>query len=96
MRSFSTTALMPALRTSTSGAAASTVTVSSSEPSSRAALIVGVAPTCSTMPGLHVSAESLQRDLEPVRPGGQVRDEVRAVFVGDGRAHEARSRSASR
>jgi hypothetical protein len=41
---------MPALRTSTSGAAASTVTDSSTAPSASTALIVGVAPTCSTMP----------------------------------------------
>ncbi len=50
MRSFSTTSEMPALRTSTSGAAASTDTVSSRLPTPSTALIVGVAPTCSTMP----------------------------------------------
>ena len=50
MRSLSTTSLTPALRTSTSGAAASTVTVSSRQPIASATLIVGVAATCSTMP----------------------------------------------
>ena len=47
---FSTTELIPALRTSTIGAAASTVTVSSSEPGPRAAFTVGVAPTVNTSP----------------------------------------------
>ena len=50
MSSLETTELMPALRTSTSGAAASTVTDSSREPRPSTALIVGVPPTCSTMP----------------------------------------------
>jgi hypothetical protein len=46
----STIVLMPALRTSTSGAAASTVTDSSSAPTASVALTVGVPPTCRTMP----------------------------------------------
>ena len=50
IRSCSTTSLMPALRTSTIGAAASTETVSSRLPTPSTALMVGVAPTCSTMP----------------------------------------------
>ena len=50
MASLLTTVLMPAPRTSTSGVAASTVTDSSSEPTPSTALIVGVSPTCSTMP----------------------------------------------
>ena len=45
-----TTELIPALRTSTSGAAASTVTDCSSVPTLSTALTVGVPPTCSTMP----------------------------------------------
>ena len=50
IRSCSTTELMPALRTSTRGAAASTDTVSSRFPTASSVLIVGVAPTCSTRP----------------------------------------------
>ena len=50
MRSFSTTSLMPALFTSMSGVAPSTVIVSATSPSARDTLIVGVAATCSTIP----------------------------------------------
>ena len=50
IRSCSTTSLMPVLRTSTSGVAASTETVSSRLPTDSSTLIVGVAATWSTMP----------------------------------------------
>ncbi len=50
MRSFSTTSLMPELRTSTSGVAASTETVSASSPTWSDALITALASTWSTMP----------------------------------------------
>ena len=40
--------------------------------------------------GLHVGAESLQRHLEPVRAGRQVRDQIGAVLVGYGRADQPR------
>ena len=39
---------------------------------------------------LHVGPESLERDLEPVRPGRQVRQQVAAGLIGHGRANEAR------
>ena len=47
---FRTTSLTPELCTSTSGVAPSTVTVSSSEPTDRTALITGEAATWRTMP----------------------------------------------
>ena len=40
--------------------------------------------------GLHVGPESLERDLEPVRPGRKVRQQVAAGLIGHGRANEAR------
>ena len=38
---------------------------------------------------LHVGAESLQRDFQPVRAGGQVRQDVGPVGLGDHAAHES-------
>jgi len=46
----STTSLMPALRTSTSGAAPSTEIVSATSPTASVTLIVGLPLTCRTMP----------------------------------------------
>ena len=83
IRSCSTTSLMPALRTSTSGAAASTETVSSRFPTPSAALITGRGADLQHDAGLHVGAESLQRHFQPVRTGRQVRHHVGAGVVGD-------------
>ena len=79
---------MPALRTSTSGAAASTETVSSRLPTASTTLIVGVAADLQHDAGLHVGPEPLQRDLEPVGTGRQVRHHVGAVRLGHDRAGE--------
>src|ERR1044072_3395616 len=110
-----TTELMPALRTSTSGAAAPAGSACSSGvtdgPEPRAA---DVAERRGRLDGdrllersdaehrvdrrrpahlqhdagLHVGLESLQRDLEPVRADGQIRQQVAAGLAGHGRADE--------
>ena len=42
--------------------------------------------------GLHVGAEALQRNLEPVRTGREVRDQVRTVFICHNGARQSGSR----
>ena len=89
MRSFSTTSEMPALCTSTSGVAASTDTVSSRLPTASTALIGRSGAHLQHDAGLDVGAEALQRHLQPVRTGRQVRHHVRPVSVGDDGPGEA-------
>ena len=64
------------LRVSIIVAPAVTVTVSSSVPTFRLMLTTGLAPTCSTMPGLLEGVEALQLRVELVRADRQVGQDV--------------------
>ena len=75
--------LMPALRTSTSGAAASTVTVSSSVADGERDVDRRRGADLQHDAGLHVGAEPCERHLEPVGTGRQVRHHVASGVVGD-------------
>ena len=86
----STTELMPALRTSTSGAAASTVTDSSSRANAEHRIDRRRRAHLQHDARLPVGPESLKRHLELVRPGRKVRQQVAAGPIGHGRPNEAR------
>ena len=83
---------MPALCTSTSGAAAATETVSSRLPTASTTLMTGAAATCRTMPVCDKRAEPLGSRFKPVRAGRQVRQHVGAALVGDDGARKPRIR----
>ena len=90
IRSFSTTSEMPALWTSTSGAAASTDTVSSRFADGRApALMRRRGANLQHDAGLRVGPESLKRHFDPIRPEREVRKNVRACLVGHDGAGES-------
>ena len=89
MRSFSMTPPMRGLRVSTSGADASTDTVSASSPSCSVTGITGLLLTCSTMPVWTYVRKPGERHLQPIRSDRQVRQRERARGVGDDLAAEA-------
>ena len=79
---------MPTLRVSISGDSPWTVTDSSTLPSSRAALMVGLPVHLQHDAGLHERAEALQHELQPVGAHRKIRDGVTAFLVGDDRPRE--------
>jgi hypothetical protein len=82
MRSFSTTSLIPALRTSTIGYRLLEVADGQRGVDRRRRADL------QDDAGLHVGAESLQRHFQAVRARGQVRQRIAARTVGDRRARE--------
>ena len=80
---------MPALRTSTIGAAASTDTVSSRLPTASCALMRRRRADLEHDAGLDVGAESLQRHLQPVRAGRHVRHDPGPFAVGHDGSRES-------
>ena len=84
------------LRVSTSGADASTETVSSRLPSSNFTGTTGLLLTCSTTPGLGERAEAGERRFDPIRPDWQVQQRIRTRSRRSRLPGGNRSRSESR
>ncbi len=88
IRSCSTTSLIPALRTSTSGVAPATVIVSSRLPNAECGVDHRVGVDLQHDTGLHVGAKPWQRDLQPVRADRHVRHGPGSGLVRDNGAGE--------